>query len=315
MNSGISKIILFFSALLIGGLYLLFSGNGVSGAFTPATPCSETLSLSVGDIDNRYAISHDELEEILRDVAQLWSDAAGRDLFIVSETADIPVNLIYSEDQARSSMERQLNNRIESMRVDLHVMEREYNRAQVLYDEKLDEYNADAHALQTDLDVLNNWVRQINEQGGFRDSQVRQLEERQSSLNNRTRILDRRRVLLSSEADDLNRQLDYLNGRIAQKNSAIEEYNRSFSGTQRFTQGSYEWQGSQQKINVFHFNGLRELKLVLAHEAGHALGIDHVENPASVMYHLMGNQDVITIELSAEDRQALMDICGPAEVL
>lgn len=310
MNSGISKIIFFFGVLVVGGIYLALSGNGSVLTAEQPEPCSEPLTLSVGEIDNRYTITVEELEQILIDVAALWSDAAGKELVQFSADGRIPVHLIYSDDQARSTMERQLNDRIESMRLELSVLEREYNRAQDRYDDRLDNYNMDARALQTDLNVLNNWVRQINEQGGFRDSQVRQLEQRQNQIENRTRELDRRRIFLSSEADELNRQLEHVNARIAEKNRAIEEYNRSFSGTRRFTQGSFEWQGNQSRINVFHFNGLRELKLVLAHETGHALGIDHVDNPASVMYHLMGNQDVVNIKLSAEDRAALFDICG-----
>lgn len=311
MTSGIAKIIFFFGVLLIAGIYLSLAGKN-SPVFTPAAtdPCSETLTLTVGEIDNRYTITETELEEILVEVAALWSDAAGRQLVEFSEEGRIPVHLIYSEDQARSSRERQLNDRIESMRIELSVLERDYNQAQDRYDSRLDEYNEDALQLQSDVNVLQNWIRQLNDQGGFNETQIRQLEERQRQIETRNRELDRRRVLLSSEADELNRQQDYLNERIAQKNRAIEEYNRTFSGTRRFTQGSYEWHGTESRINVFHFNGFRELKLVLAHETGHALGIDHVENTASIMYHLMGNQDVVNIRLSDEDRKALQEVCG-----
>jgi predicted Zn-dependent protease len=53
-----------------------------------------------------------------------------------------------------------------------------------------------------------------------------------------------------------------------------------------------------------------ELMLVLAHEMGHALGIGHVDNPQSVMYRLMGNQARPGLELTEDDRYALMDICN-----
>ncbi len=311
MTSGIAKIIFFFCVLLIAGIYLSLAGKNNTVFTSVATDsCSETLTLTVGEIDNRYAISETQLEEILEEVAALWSAAAGRQLVTVSDEGRVPVHLVYSEDQARSSRERQLNDRIESMRIELSVLEREYNQAQDRYDSRLDEYNEDALQLQSDVNVLQNWIRQLNDQGGFNETQIRQLEERQRQIETRNRELDRRRVLLSSEADELNRQQDYLNERIAQKNRAIEEYNRTFSGTRRFTQGSYEWHGTESRINVFHFNGFRELKLVLAHETGHALGIDHVENTASIMYHLMGNQDVVNIRLSDEDRKALQEVCG-----
>jgi hypothetical protein len=92
-----------------------------------------------------------------------------------------------------------------------------------------------------------------------------------------------------------------LNLRINQKNDLVDEYNQTFSGERKFTQGAYEWNQSGKTIQVFQFNSLDELKLVLAHEVGHALGLDHVENPSSIMHYLMGNQKVYGLSLTEDN--------------
>ena len=82
-------------------------------------------------------------------------------------------------------------------------------------------------------------------------------------------------------------------------------FNNQFGGTREFTQGDY--QGDH--INVYQFRDRAELILVLAHELGHALQLDHVENPASIMYYLMGEQPPES-RLSAEDLEAFAQTCG-----
>lgn len=310
IQTGSSKFLLLFAVIAAGAYYFVLSGNNNSQLNREQIPCSKTLTLYIGEIDNRYAISETELGNILAEVAALWSEAAGQEVFSFSDEGDIAVNLVYSEDQARSSRERQHSNRIENMRVEISLLEREFNQTQARYDEDISDYNSDARSLQADMDALSSFISRRNEQGGFSEQEARQLEERQHRIDNRVRELDLRRVALNGRAEELSRQLIHLNNRISEKNRAIEEYNRAFSGTRRFTQGSYEWQGAERRINIFHFIDNRELRLVLAHETGHALGIDHVENSESVMYHLMGNQNTNEIILSLEDRAALQNICG-----
>jgi len=50
--------------------------------------------------------------------------------------------------------------------------------------------------------------------------------------------------------------------------------------------------------------------LALAHELGHTLGIGHVDNPQSVMYYLMGEQDLKNPHLTKEDLDALKNVCA-----
>jgi len=49
--------------------------------------------------------------------------------------------------------------------------------------------------------------------------------------------------------------------------------------------------------------------LTLIHELGHALGLNHLENPQAFMYYLMGEQGMENPSLTAEDLQALKEAC------
>jgi predicted Zn-dependent protease len=49
---------------------------------------------------------------------------------------------------------------------------------------------------------------------------------------------------------------------------------------------------------------------VLAHEFGHALGLDHVEDPQAIMYYLMDKQNIKDLKLTTDDINALKKGCN-----
>lgn len=93
-------------------------------------------------------------------------------------------------------------------------------------------------------------------------------------------------------------------------NEAVDRYNqqgqhinrenqiarRSFAPKQ-FHKGEFDG----RTINVYEFESLKELQLVLAHEFGHALGLGHTDEPTSLMYPLAGEQPLSDIRLGGAD--------------
>ncbi|MDZ7681079.1 MAG: matrixin family metalloprotease [Fodinibius sp.] len=89
----------------------------------------------------------------------------------------------------------------------------------------------------------------------------------------------------------------------------VTEYNRRFSVAKKFNQGRYIRQGNDERINIFQFANDAQLKTVLAHEAGHAMGLEHVGNPRSLMHAIMQQQDIYNLSLSDEDLAAIRNRC------
>ncbi len=311
MQTGIYKLLSFFLILLTGLIYLVSSidQNKASPA-VQAVPCVKPDTYHIGEIDNRYSISEQELFYLLREVAEIWSDAYGQPVMEYADDGDIRVNLVYAEQQELSDRERQFRGRIQSERYRINSVEKEYQLMDSEYMQRVQQHQDDMSQLQEKVVSLNRWVSEKNEQGGFTESEMPLFEERKNEIDSLTVELNRRNERLNEAARNLNRKVERINEKVNQKNSLIEEYNQTFSGTRRFTQGSYERRGNERSINVYSFLDEDELMLVLAHEMGHALGIGHVDNPQSVMYRLMGNQARPGLKLTEDDRHALMDICS-----
>lgn len=299
--------------IIVGAIilsYVLFFQIGEQNAKTERVPCTEPLTIRMGKLDDRFQIERQTLENAVREVADLWSSSMGKPVVVYSDDAELDVDLVYAEEQQLTDSERQFRDRLQSESISLDVMERQYKDREREHEREVRRYENEMEQLQISVDRLNQWVNIQNRNGGFNDDELRQYEYRKASIDKKSAALDLKQGELMKEAEHMNRLLSDLNRRINKKNELVDEYNSTFTGERKFTQGAYEWNQMGKSIRIFQFSSLDELKLVLAHEVGHALGLDHVENPSSVMYYLMGNQKVNGLALSDEDLAALQAICG-----
>ncbi len=298
---------------LIAAVILFMVGTNRFGEDTSrvAAPCSQALTFRVGDIDERFYITREELVGLIQDVAEVWSQAADTTVVVYDENGDIAVNLVYAEVQQLSDREKQHRDRLEDEEFSITVLENEYQRMNREYEAGVTRYEEDSKNLQQRIDGMNEWVVRKNNEGGFNEEDLNQYENRKQEIDRMKQDLDQREITLKRQANELNEKIDFLNDKVERKNKLVDEYNRMFTGVRKFTQGAYEWTADSKNINIFHFLDRDELRLVLAHEIGHALGMDHVQNPESVMYELMGSQARPGIELTDEDIRALQSVCQP----
>lgn len=277
---------------------------------TEISPCSEPITVRIGEVDERFDISKEEVIELIREGAETWSDAAESSVIEFDEKGKISVNLVYAKEQKLSDREQQYRDRLADEEFSISTHQREYDRMNRQYERDVQKYEQDSRRVQQTIDQLNRWVNQKNDAGGFSEQDLKRYEERKNEIESMKRELDRKESVLERKANEINDKIDFLNEKIDNKNQLVDEYNRTFSGERQFTQGQYEWNAESRTINVFHFMDKNELRLVLAHEMGHALGISHVENPRSVMYRLLEKQNRVSITLTPEDLLALQNVCA-----
>lgn len=307
-----SKIILFFFFILVaGGITLLNSGSPSEEFPAKATNrCRGPLTYRFGDIDSRFNITETTLKEVMEDVATLWSKPIDKKLVSYNPNGDVSIHFVYSEEQQFTENEKQLSNRIAQERKRFESLKENYEKLASRYQEELNAFNTKLDVYHRDLDRFNSNVSELNAKGGIPKSEQSKFEKQKEELQERKRGLDQERRELKALVEKVNRLSDQLNNIADQQNTLVYHYNERYSEQEEFNQGNYLQAGQERKINIYQFDDIDNLRLVLAHEVGHALGLSHVSNPLSVMYYLMDQQDVSNLQLSQEDIEALRDVCG-----
>lgn len=308
MNSKIYSTL--FILILLGGWFIFGDELTIESSNQKgSSPCQEPLTYSLGDIDSRFDITHKELVEIMDEVEQLWESSVDKDLINLSQNGKIALNLIYSEEQKQTDAERQFSSRITSKEQRASVVEREYKRLS-------DRYEKAEEDVQQTLDEYNSKIASYNQLAKEWDGKeatskvIARFKTLEREISTLEASLKREKQNLSALRERTNAKTEQLNKLIKEHNNLIAEYNDRFSKPRKFDQGRFVKDGDNQAINIYQFGNRAQLKTVLAHEVGHALGLDHVNNPKSIMHNMMAEQNMANLQLTEEDISALKKQCN-----
>jgi hypothetical protein len=288
-------IIVALAVLSLGGAYVRSQTN----------PCNRVLSYDMGLYDARFNITPDQFLKVVQDMEHVWEDAAGKELFEYNPGAKFKINLVFDDRQQKTIDERDLKQKIDLSEESYESQVSSYNNLSFQQKEKMAFYERDKADFDRRLAEYNSEVSYWNDKGGAPQSDYQRLSREKESLNGENDALDVRRLEINAMTADLNALADHINTLAKRLNKDVDAYNGKFGQARQFDQGTYTDSG----INIYQFNEYADLRLVMAHELGHALTLDHVDDPEAVMYYLMDQQDLTNIHLSQGDINALTNVC------
>jgi len=299
MRKGFSIVLM--ATILFAGGYFYYIAQAV---------CPIPLSYSIGDIDDRFDFSKDDARLALSEAESIWEDATGKNLFSYEEEqGDLTINFVYDERQEFVEAENKLKDKLDATEniseaiseTYAELVER-YNDLRIQYADKVERY-------ERRLNVYNAEVEKYNQEGGAPEEAYASLNKEKESLNKEQKDLN----ALAKQLNELVTQINDIGERgntlISSYNEGVNVYNETFGESHEFTQGDY----SNSTIKIYTFESEEELRLVLVHELGHALSLDHVEGEASIMHYVIGKQPK-DASLSEADLAEFNRVCGDISI-
>lgn len=264
-------------------------------------PCQEALTYKVGELDPRFGVSSSEFASRVREAVAVWNKEAGREVLREDVEGEVSVSLVFDERQQAVTLGSTISTEQEayaSLEQNLDAMITSFEQSKNRHDAVVDAYNKDADAYEAEV---SSW----NAKGGAPDGVYQRLEQKQTQLKARERAINAETERLNRIASDINAEVKKLNEYANSTNQKVHEYNDAVG--EDFDQGLFTQDKEGKRITIYEYKTKAELVRVLAHEFGHALGLDHVENPSSLMYPYNSGA---SLELSEEDKEAFRALCA-----
>lgn len=267
--------------------------------------CIKPIHYSIGVFDERFDLNREDFLAILLDAEKLWEEESGKELFKETENGPFKINLIYDERQEKTEL-------VEATEEELNEKQDGYKDADMTYRDLADRYERGVGDFETELASYNaaaqKHVADVNRWNASSSKTLAERDRLQEEERRLSEIFDRlesEKAELESLYAELSVALEIRNELVKDYNREVNYFNEEFAGSESFDQGNY----SKGEINIYQFKDENDLRLVLAHEFGHALGIGHVDDPQAVMHYLLSEQQKSPIVLTEADREAFANRC------
>ena len=280
-------------------------------------PCSKPIYYYIDNFDERFDKTKESFIKELEGSASIWNKIQGNDVLIYDEQKaksisnfsnyKLAINLIYDERQRTTDKLNQINSTIEDSKSNYSSLESQYNSLKQQYENKKSYINNLTSQYEISKQNYEKDLARLNTQKSISKDSFNQVEKERLTLNQKAYEINNANRELNTIVDQLNAKVKELNTLGKDINGKIGTFNSVSQTTgPEFQEGEYVRNENGQQINIYEFKDQNKLTRVLAHEFGHAIGLDHVSGKDSIMNAY--NESSVIIP-SIQDQSEFSRVC------
>jgi hypothetical protein len=255
-----------------------------------AAYCQSPLGWRLGTLDPAFNLTEAQAIEIIGTAASMWNDTTGKTLLVHDPKQGFVIDFKFDARQQQVLQQRLLQRNLtrydDAIQPGLQTLP-----------EKFAELDAKVAAFNQKNAQLQQQVAQWQPNAKNAETQRHQLEQQQQSLVREADWLEQQR-------QQLLRDRDYLNETIRQRNELVQTSAKPAAAS--FEVGVMHIKQQQRHMTLYAFSSATDLIATIAHEFGHAFGIDHTQEPDSIMFHQINAQQQ---RLTDADLKAWQSTC------
>lgn len=275
-------------------------------------PCQQPIIYSFGFFDERFGITKSDFSDAVSNAIRVWEKPINKKLFKYSDDSSqlgiLKINLIYDYRQEMTIKLKNLGIQLNDDKSTYDKIKTEYELMRGSYEEKKTVLDSLINAFNVDKADYDKQVGYWNSRRGAPEKEFNKLNLISVQLKERVELINKLQKEINGLIDNINVLADELNRLAYILNLNVSKYNNI--GQQNggeFQEGLFKRDIKGDAIDIYEFANNEQLMRVLEHELGHALGLEHLENPEAIMYMLnQGKNENLTVD----DITALKNKCG-----
>ena len=280
----------------------------------------------IGKIDDYYKdkLSEQQLKTIIDEIENTLETQLNINIFDYSSNGK-PIDILYVPD---SKLENDISKKIDKLNSKKEKLEnlKDFFSIQKNEIDRLEEsYTIQTNLVNNKVDILNNYIKEVNKQKSLDKNEYNRvqeyvkkerskidldLKEQKKAQSNLTKTLNHYNQKVFSY-NNLSREINTLVNQIERMTRSVKKINGRTFGLQETTLKTIYKDGKMtqeksvktdmDKIEIYSFDSLAQLKVVIAHEILHLVGIPHIQASGALMNPLLQKNQIERLYLTKED--------------
>jgi len=287
---------------------------------------AERQEIRIGIIDNYYAskITKTQLKEMLNEIERQFESQLGFDVFNYSNNGK-PIDIIYMPDMKLEKQIAKKTKRLQRKKEKIDELRRFFPDEQVRIDRYQKNINEFAAYINKMTISLNSYIKKANKRRDFNSSEYKKtqlyVETKQKRIKREIKNLRKERRTLRRMLDSYNKKIhslnslvnryNVLNNQITRMSRSVKKVKGKTFGLKEVSLKTYYKDGkkvkektvktSMTKIEIYGFESNAKLKVILAHEIGHLVGIPHINVKNALMNPILQQSQIDNLSLIKAD--------------